>query len=671
VRGPSQGSRSGRSARGSLPLAAAPLALLALASAGCRPWPGAGPPPSRLVLADFEGEGHEDGGWSWSALPDDAGDRAHLEAAADPLGERPGRVLHVEFAFADADPGPLEVRVAVGDVDASGFDHLAFWIRGDGRAGFGPSLKIRLLRTPAGEPLQTGSAVVDGIDERWQRVLVPLNRMPGLRARSHLRDFLVLIQPRRVRVARGGYFLDRVELLRTGDPGPSALDPVPTPRKRAWEREARSPEDLRRRQQQRLVGWPALLRVDPRELPTEPEALLRRMAGDVWRGLDALTDRESGLPVDNVRLAPDSVAAADARIGDFTNVTNVGLHLMAIAAAHDLGLLPRDAALARVARVLDTLERLESHRGFFFNYYDTTSLERSSDFVSFVDSAWLGAGLLLARSAFPELEPRCTRLVERGDYALFYDPVEQRMSHGMWASLGVPSEYHYGVAYTEARLGSLLAVAKGDVPEEHWRQLARRFAALASDGGALRRWRGIAFLPSWGGSMFEALMPVLVVDEPRLAAQTLGRNDEAHAVIQRRYAEEELRYAVWGMSPSATPGHDGYGEYGAPPLGLRGYSAAAVAPYAAGLALAVSPEAATGDLGALACMPGVYGDYGPYDAVDPRTGEVATAYLALDQSMLFLALANHLDAGCVRRRFAEDPIVHRALALLADGRTPQ
>ena len=71
-------------------------------------------------------------------------------------------------------------------------------------------------------------------------------------------------------------------------------------------------------------------------------------------------------------------------------------------------------------------------------------------------------------------------------------------------------------------------------------------------------------MPSWGGSMFEALMPTLVVDERRHAPESLGRNDVVHAALQRRHALEKLGYPVWGMSPSATPAGDGYGEFGVP-----------------------------------------------------------------------------------------------------------
>src|SRR5262249_36869646 len=122
-----------------------------------------------------------------------------------------------------------------------------------------------------------------------------------------------------------------------------------------------------------------------------------RIARDTWRGLEALTDRENRLPVDHVHLG---ATPADARVGDYTNVTSVGLRLIAIVAASELRLVSAEQAVERLRALLDTLARLETHDGFFFNYYDTTSLERTSNFISFVDSAWLTAGLIVTRNAF-------------------------------------------------------------------------------------------------------------------------------------------------------------------------------------------------------------------------------------------------------------------------------
>jgi hypothetical protein len=164
--------------------------------------------------------------------------------------------------------------------------------------------------------------------------------------------------------------------------------------------------------------------------------------------------------------------------------------------------------------------------------------------------------------------------------------------------------------------------------------------------------------------MFEALMPTLVLDEARYAPRSLGANDRAHALVQRRYAAEVLGYPVWGISPSATPSGEGYGEYGVEVLGARGYPAGAVTPHASALALGVTPGPALANLRELARRYDIYGDFGFYDAVDPLSGAVAHDYLTLDQAMLFVALVNHLGDGFVTERFAADPIARKILPLI-------
>jgi hypothetical protein len=163
--------------------------------------------------------------------------------------------------------------------------------------------------------------------------------------------------------------------------------------------------------------------------------------------------------------------------------------------------------------------------------------------------------------------------------------------------------------------------------------------------------------------MFEALMPTLVVDESRWAAASLGANDAAHVAVQQRFALEELGYPVWGMSPSAIPGAT-YGEFGVKMLGTLGYEAGIVTPHASALALAVAPDAAIANLRKLAGFYDLYGDFGFYDAVEPRSGQVARAYLALDQAMTLVAAANYLKDHCIQERFASDPIVQKALPVV-------
>ena len=465
---------------------------------------------------------------------------------------------------------------------------------------------------------------------------------------------------------------------------PGARDVVVPVKKKAWEAARGGEEAARPYVRARLAGWPARPLVDRSTLPGTDREFVARLARDTWRGLEALADREDHLPVDNVRFGA-SFAAADAHVGDYTNVTSVGLRLIALVAASELELIPRAEAVRRVRELLATLDGLETYRGFFFNYYDTTSRERTSNFLSFVDSSWLTAGLMVVRTTFPELAEPCSRIIAAQDYRFFYDPGRRRMSHGYYVHLGSQSRYHYGTLYAESRLGSLIAVGKGDVPEEHWFAMARTFAPSCrwqtqtphgrvhkevrghAFFGGYYEWKGTKYVPSWGGSMFEALMPALVLDEARWAPRSFGANGAAYVDVQRRFAVGELGYPVWGLSPSMTPGRDVYGEYGARPLGVLGYGSGAITPHAAALALAVTPEAAA-DLRELARRYDAYGDFGLYDAVDPRSGEVARAYLALDQTMTFIAAANYLKDHCIQRRFATDPIAAKALPLLADER---
>ncbi len=460
--------------------------------------------------------------------------------------------------------------------------------------------------------------------------------------------------------------------------------PVSTPRKRVWERSLGESSRVQAALRSRLNGWPSTLVVAADSLPRDRHGFAERLARDTWRGLDALTDRETGLPLDTVTFAPAGKGPpAAARIGDYTNVTNIGLMMVDIVGAYELGLIDDAGARDRLTRLLDTLGKLETDHGFFFNYYDTTSLERTSHFISFVDSAWLVTGLMTARMTFPELYERCTVLIDQMDFGVMYDRGTDLISHGYYLEPRAPSRYHYGVLYTEARLGALIAIGKGQVPPSAWFTMTRTFPAACrwqteapidvrtqdvlghSVTSGFYRWRGVKFVPSWGGSMFEALMPTIVLDEMAAAPHSLGRNGLAHAVIQLRFARRALGLPVWGLSPSATPGGDRYGEYGVHSLGSFGYGPGPVTPHASALALAVIPHAALRNLRRLAMSYRLYGDFGFYDAVDAPTGQVAYKYLVLDQSMLFLALVNYLDHNAVQRRFASDPIMERVLPMIA------
>ena len=99
-------------------------------------------------------------------------------------------------------------------------------------------------------------------------------------------------------------------------------------------------------------------------------------------------------------------------------------------------------------------------------------------------------------------------------------------------------------------------------------------------------------------------------------------------------------------------------------LGVKGYAADAVTPHASLLALSILPDAVLNNLRQLQERYPIYGEYGFYDAVDPRTGRVAHKYLSLDQAMILASLANYLQNHAIQKRFSADPLLQKALPLL-------
>ena len=161
--------------------------------------------------------------------------------------------------------------------------------------------------------------------------------------------------------------------------------------------------------------------------------------------------------------------------------------------------------------------------------------------------------------------------------------------------------------------------------------------------------------------MFEGLMPGIVLKEKDLGTKALGLNNQRHVDVQIAYAKEK-GYKAWGFSPAATP--DGYSEFAATPLGTSGYKdGATVTAHATFLALDYAPQEVQKNIKALKEFD-LYSKYGFYDSVNVETGEIAKAYLALDQGMIMVSIANYLEDGVIREYFHQDPIGKKPEELL-------
>ena len=257
------------------------------------------------------------------------------------------------------------------------------------------------------------------------------------------------------------------------------------------------------------------------------------------------------------------------------------------------------------------------------------------------------------RAEIEAVARRADALAYGMDFKVLYDPGVRLFRIGYNVSTGQIDSNHYDLLASEARLASIFAIAKHDVPVEHWFALGRPVTRL----------EGRPAILSWSGSMFEYLMPPLFL--PGLRDTLLGESESMAVRYQRDYARQ--RDVPWGISESAFATTDADGNYqyrafGAPGLALRRglTDDLVVAPYASALALCCWPAAAVKNMKTLEQM-GALGLYGYHDAVDftpsrvpeGRRFAIVHNYMAHHLGMTVIAIANAMLG---------DIFVHRVLS---------
>ncbi len=435
-----------------------------------------------------------------------------------------------------------------------------------------------------------------------------------------------------------------------------------------------------------------------RELSTEDRELLAGIARKTWRYFETLAGPEDhGLPPDN--LQEDGAPVVAHR----TSPTNIGMGLLATLAAADLGLTSAEEMAERVERTLTTVEGLERHEGHLLNWYDTRTLSPLLPrYVSTVDSGNLAGALVtlaegcrqLARTR-PELSAGLSGLAARAEaladgmgFGFLFDRERQLFSIGFrladGGDPGALDRSFYDLLASESRLASFFAIAKGDVPQSHWFRLGRPVVSVD----------GVPTLVSWSGTMFEYLMPLLLM---RSYPGTL-LEETCRMAVRRQLRYGAARSVPWGISESAYNLVDRLGSYqykafGVPGLGLKRGLAdeLVVAPYATALAALVDPGEAARNFRRLAGQ-GAEGALGYYDAVDytprrpadadsdaapderrtpgPVPGVVVRSYLAHHQGMTLVAIANVLLGDVMVGRFHADARM-KATELLLQERVPR
>jgi hypothetical protein len=303
----------------------------------------------------------------------------------------------------------------------------------------------------------------------------------------------------------------------------------------------------------------------------------------------------------------------------------------------------------------------------------------------------------------PELSARAQALYDAMDFGLFYVPGVNRIMFWYAPDTG-ESACCYDTLASESRIADYIGIARGQLPPKEyygrWRTfpdtcdwswqetrpvgVTRTYYGVSVFEGAYP-YAGMRIMPSWGGSMFEELMPALFVPEERWAPRSWGVNHPLVVRAQIHHGLVDAGYGVWGFSPSNTP-EGGYAAYGVDAIGMMtdgnpsnedgtmvdhgfpgcpgrppkpdpppsAYTNGVVTPHASFLALRYDPRAALANLARLRSrFPGLYGRWGFRDSVNVSTGAVSGSYLSLDQGMIMAALGNALGHDVLRHAFSD------------------
>ncbi len=282
----------------------------------------------------------------------------------------------------------------------------------------------------------------------------------------------------------------------------------------------------------------------------------------------------------------------------------------------------------------------------------------------------LAVGRAQARQAMLERLADDLAGMAQADYGFLYDKESRLLTIGYNLSERRRDDGLYDLLASEARLTTFIAIAQGQLPQESWFALGRLLSSAA--GGSV--------LLSWSGSMFEYLMPLLVM--PSYPRTLLDQTCRAAVRAQIEYGDK--RGVPWGISESAYNLYDinmnyQYRAFGVPGLGLKRGLAddLVVAPYASMLALLVAPDEACRNLQRLA-RGGLQGRFGLYEAVDytarrlppGKSNAIVYSYMVHHQGMGLLAVAHALLGDTMQRRFLTDP-AFQATVLLLQERVPR
>ena len=359
-----------------------------------------------------------------------------------------------------------------------------------------------------------------------------------------------------------------------------------------------------------------------------------------------------------------------------TSSTNIGLSMLVVISAHDLGYIDLNKAIETLKNIIYTIETLQKWNGHLYNWYNTETKEPLIPrYISTVDSGNFVGYLYVVKTWLEEKsEETLTEIVDKlirdTDFSKLYLKEQQIFSIGFNIEENKLTNSYYDLLASEARQASLIAIAKKDVPVKHWNSLSRTLTTLGKYKGLI----------SWSGTSFEYLMPNINI--PKYKGSLLDESCKFMIMSQMEYAKK--LQIPWGISEAAFNLKDLYSNYqykafGIPWLGLKRGLAdeMVVAPYGSILAITDYPKEVYQNLKRLEQY-GMNGKYGFYESIDftperlekGKKSSIVKTYMAHHQGLILLSIDNLFNDNILQKRFIKNPEIS-AVNILLQERMPE
>lgn len=420
-----------------------------------------------------------------------------------------------------------------------------------------------------------------------------------------------------------------------------------------------------------IASWYISLEREHKEEKNESnERYLKDIGNRTWEFFETyITEENNFLMPDNYQ--EDRVN----KIVNRTSSTNIGLELLAIISAYDLGYINFKRAIDYLNKVLTSIVSLSKWNGHLYNWYNTqTLMPLIPRYISTVDSGNFVGYLFVVRQFLKENKNRAELdaminivegLIENTDFSKLYSEKDKLLSIGFNLENNKLTDSYYDFLASEARQASLVAIAKRDVPVKHWNNLSRTLTSL----------NGYKGLVSWTGTAFEYLMPNINLE--RFKGSILDEACKFAIMSQIEYCKK--LGVPWGISESAFNLRDlnnnyQYKAFGIPWLGLkRGLDEdIVISPYSTFLSLEDEEIKGVENLRRIESEGGL-GKYGFYEAIDytisrnlNKEKSVIKTYMAHHQGLILLAINNVINKNILRKRFNQNSEIQACNILLQE-----